>query len=183
MKLRAGSQRNHAFKINHPSEAQIHNAMPNRHAHKASNFGTNEADLQTLSGTRGANPTLLTNEILVKSMHTSASGSEALNTKLANKLKHGYETLSQRNYGLLDGQERKNPVLRHSANPRFARTGLSSYQSTAFQNTESQGVQDSQNFFSHDVNKQMLQQEPKYIAEASTPSARRSRRPESLTRS
>ena len=54
-------------------------------------------------------------------------------------------------------------MLRHSENPRLARTGLSNYQSAAFQNTDSQGVQDSQNFFSQGVNRQILRQEPKYV--------------------
>lgn len=94
MKLRAGSQKNNAFIINQSSEAQMQNIVQNQQVHRGSNFGATEEELQTLSGTGVPNPTFLTNEILVKSIHTSVSGSDAQNTKLVNKLYQGYETLS-----------------------------------------------------------------------------------------
>lgn len=72
----------------------MQNLGQNHQLPRRSNFGTTEEELQTLSGARGANPTFLTNEILVKSIHTSVSGSDAQNNKLVNKLFQGFETLS-----------------------------------------------------------------------------------------
>ena len=113
-----------------------------------------------------ANPTLLTNEILVKSIHSSASGQEPIvdSGQVANKPRQGYDTLTQRHDRLLDAQSQSNQA-RFSGVHRFARTGMSTYATGP--NDTSRDIQnaqyDSKHFFSRDVNRQILRQEPKYL--------------------
>lgn len=144
--------------FNNSSETQIQNTLHNNQlANRASNSGMTDDEAQTFSMTQGPQPTFLTNEILVKSIHTSVSGSENVNNpSLANKLHAGYDTLSQTNEKLLGVRPRADAAQRYSANPRFARTGMSNYQSVGYRLVtgagDGQNTYDSQNFFSKQMN-------------------------------